>query len=407
MLSAYRTVILNKLRTFLSLLGVTIGIVSIVSIFTVLDSLEKSIRSSFETFGTDVVIVDKWPWNIEEGDEEYAWWEYANRPVPTVREYDLIKERISGANACFIGVIGANIEYLNRSVSNIQVWGSSEEFGDIRSYSINSGRFFTPFEMRNGRNTCIIGNTIAEELFNGIDPLGREVQVRDRKAIVIGVFSKEGSSVIGGGSVDEVVLIPVGFLGTMVNLREESSNPQIWVKPMEGMSVPELKANLRFVMRAARGLKLTARDNFALNQTSLMSAGIDQIFRMIGLAGWLIGIFAILIGGFGIANIMFVSVKERTNIIGIQKALGARSSYIILEVLYESVLLSIVGGIAGLVLIYFGTLIARGQDFEIFLGLNNIVFGLFISTVIGIVAGLLPAVTASRLDPVKAIATTF
>jgi putative ABC transport system permease protein len=213
---------------------------------------------------------------------------------------------------------------------------------------------------------------------------------------------------IGGGSVDEVVIIPIDFLGTMVNLREESSNPQIWVKPVSSsLGVNELKTNIRLLLRASRGLKLTARDNFALNQTNLMSAGIDQIFKMIGLAGWLIGIFAILIGGFGIANIMFVSVKERTSIIGIQKALGAKSNYIILEVLYESVLLSVVGGILGLLVIYLGTFIARAKDFEIYLGWNNIIFGLLISTVTGVVAGLLPAVAAARLDPVKAISSTF
>lgn len=408
LLSAYRTVVLNKLRTFLSLLGVTIGIVSIVSIFTVLDSMENNIRSSFETFGNNIVIVEKWPWNIEEGDEEYAWWEYMNRPVPTVKEYELLKEGIPGAAACFVGAVGATIEYLDRRITNTEIWGTSEEFGDIRSYGISSGRFFNSFEMRSGRNTCVIGSAIAEELFNNIDPLGKEITIRGKKATVIGIFEKEGSSAISGGSVDEVVLIPVGFLGTMVNLRQESSNPQIWVKPLSAsLGVNELKINIRLLMRASRGLKLTARDNFAINQTSLMSAGIDQIFNMIGLAGWLIGIFAILIGGFGIANIMFVSVKERTGIIGIQKALGARNSYIILEVLYESVLLSVVGGVLGLLIIYAGTIIARSKDFEVVLGTNNIIFGILISTITGLVSGLLPAVTAARLDPVKAISSTF
>lgn len=408
LLSAYRTVILNKLRTFLSLLGVTIGIVSIVSIFTVLDSMESNIRSAFETLGNDLVIVGKWPWNIEEGDDEYAWWEYMNRPVPTAREHELISERIPGAAACFFGAVGANIEYMNRQITNTELWGISEEFGQIRSFKIKSGRFLTPLEMNTGRNTCTIGSTIADELFNNIDPLGRTITIRGKKATVIGVFEKEGSSMIGGGSIDEVVIIPIGFLGTMVNLREESSNPQIWVKPVSSsLGVNELKTKLRLLLRASRGLKLTARDNFALNQTNLMSAGIDQIFKMVGLAGWLIGIFAILIGGFGIANIMFVSVKERTSIIGIQKALGAKSNYIILEVLYESVLLSVVGGILGLFIIYLGTFIARAKDFEIYLGWNNIIFGLLISTVIGVVAGLLPAVTAARLDPVKAISSTF
>jgi putative ABC transport system permease protein len=120
-------VTLNKLRTFLSLLGVTIGIISIVSIFTVLDSMENNIRSSFEMFGNDIVIIEKWPWNVEEGDDEYAWWEYMNRPVPTAREYELISERIHGAASCFVGAVGANIEFMNRHIANTELWGISEE----------------------------------------------------------------------------------------------------------------------------------------------------------------------------------------------------------------------------------------------------------------------------------------
>jgi putative ABC transport system permease protein len=179
------------------------------------------------------------------------------------------------------------------------------------------------------------------------------------------------------------------------------------VKPVEGVSEKVLREHLRIAMRSIRRLSPRTKDNFALNETSMMSGMIDQIFKVVNIAGWFIGIFAVLVGAFGIANIMFVSVKERTNIIGIQKALGAKSYYIILEVLYESVLLSIIGGVLGLILIYIGTFIARANDFEIFLGAGNILMGLFISSTVGLVAGLVPALTAARLNPVKAIASTF
>lgn len=405
--SAYQTVTLNKMRTFLSLLGVTIGIFCIVSVFTVLDSLESNIRASLDTFGSDIVIIDKWPWSPEEGTE-YAWWEYMNRPVVTMDEYRQIRERLPEIRSiCFISAIMSTIQFMNNSADNIQVWGTSEEFSDIRSFTLQSGRFFTPLEIGLGKSLCLIGYSIADELFNGLNPIGRTIRVNGRKAEVIGVFGKEGSSSIGGGSLDEVVLLPVRFLGTMTDLKDESSNPQIWIKAGTVMTVSDLKINLRRVMRSLRRLGPSDKDNFALNQTSLISAGLDQIFRMVGLAGWVIGIFAVLVGGFGIANIMFVSVKERTNIIGIQKALGAKNQYIVLEVLYESVLLSIIGGIAGLLFIYLGTFIAKAKDFEVFLSIDNIVFGLFISTVIGLIAGLLPATMAARLDPVKAINSTF
>jgi len=405
--SAYRTVILNKLRTFLSLLGVTIGIFSIVSVFAVLDSMKANMKKTVESIGNDVIVVEKWPWAPENG-AEFAWWEYLNRPVTTRHEYEELKSRMDNIKAaCFIGVLQTNIEYLDNQAENLQLWGVSNEFNTIRSFDISQGRFLSSLEINSGKNNCVIGYSIADELFQGRSPLGRSIRFKGKNATVVGVFSKEGKSLIGGGSMDNVVLVPVDFLATMTDLSNDNSAPQIWVKPDESMTADELKMELRVAMRSIRRLNPKAKDNFALNETSLMSGLIDQIFKVVNLAGWFIGIFSVLVGAFGIANIMFVSVKERTNIIGIQKALGAKSYYIILEVLYESVLLSIIGGALGLLLIYAGTFIARANEFEVFLSAGNIFLGLFISTSVGLIAGLVPAFAAARLNPVKAIASTF
>jgi putative ABC transport system permease protein len=405
--SAYRTVILNKLRTLLSLLGVTIGIFSIVSVFTVLDSMKSNMKKAMESFGNDVVVIEKWPWAPENGTE-FAWWEYINRPVTTMHEYDELKSRMDDIKAaCFIGILQTDIEYLDNRAENLQLWGVSSEFEGIRSFDILQGRFLSSFEINSGKNNCVIGYSLADELFQGRSPLGRSIRFKGKQATVVGVFKKEGKSIIGGGSMDNVVLIPVSFLATITDLKNDNSAPQIWVKPVAGLTADELKQELRVTMRSIRRLGPRAKDNFALNETSLMSGMIDQIFKVVNLAGWFIGIFAVLVGAFGIANIMFVSVKERTNIIGIQKALGAKSYYIVLEVLYESVLLSIIGGVLGLILIFAGTFIARANDFEIFLSAGNIIFGLLISSTVGLIAGLMPALTAARLNPVKAIASTF
>lgn len=405
--SAYRTVILNKLRTFLSLLGVTIGIFSIISVFSVLDSMKSNMQKTLDTFGTDVIVVEKWPWAPEDGTE-FAWWEYLNRPVVTQRDYDELTDRMDNIQAaCFLGVIQSDVEYLDNTVENLQIWGVSEEFDGIRSFNLFGGRFLTPMEINSGRNTCIIGYTIAEELFQGQNPIGKTIRFKGKDATVVGIFSKEGKSLLGGGSLDNVVLIPVRFFATIADMTSDNSNPQIWLKPVKGLSVDAFKEQIELNMRSIRRLSPRAKNNFALNETSLMSGMIEQIFAAVNIAGWVIGIFAVLVGAFGIANIMFVSVKERTNIIGIQKALGAKSYYIILEVLNESVLLSLVGGILGLILIYIGTFIAKGQGFDIFLSAGNIVTGLLISSTVGVIAGLMPASTAARLDPVKAIASTF
>ncbi len=405
--SAYRTVVLNKLRTLLSLLGVTIGIFSIVSVFSVLDSMKANMKKTLDIFGTDVIVVEKMPWAPEDG-QEYAWWEYINRPVVTLREHKALKDQVSAIDdACFIGVTSGDVEYLDNKAENLMIWGTSEEFTIIRSTSIHQGRFFSPFEINTGKNNCVIGYTLAEQLFKGTTPLGKTIRFRGKEATIIGVVSKEGKSFFGGGSMDEVVLVPIQFFATMVDLNSDRANPQVWIKPVDGVSGDELKQAVELKLRSLRRLSPRAKNNFAINETSLMGGMIEQIFGVVNIAGWFIGIFAILVGAFGIANIMFVSVKERTNIIGIQKAIGAKSFYVVLEVLNESVLLSLVGGILGLLLIFLGTLIAKAQDFQISLSVGRIVFGLLISTIVGLIAGLMPALTAARLNPVKAINSTF
>lgn len=408
MQSAFRTVILNKLRTLLSLMGITIGIFAIIAVFTVLDSMEENIRESLSSLGSEIIYVEKWPWMPEDG-QEYKWWEYLNRPVPSMRDYQLLRKKLQNARAVtFFAGFGATVETGNASMENLAIWGASEEFEETRNFGIEKGRFLTPFEMTTGKNSAVIGHTIMERLFKNTDPVGREIKVRGHTLTVIGVFEKEGESFIGGGSMDENVLVPIKYMATMVDLRKDESNPGIWVRSNERVPIDQFKEEVRGAMRNVRRLRPSDKDNFALNQSSVLNAGIESIFGIINFAGGFIGILAVIVGAFGIANIMFVSVKERTNIIGIQKALGAKKYYIILEVLYESVLLSMIGGLIGLLLVFIGTVFVRNSfDFDVFLSLGNIILGLFISTVVGIIAGLFPAIMAARLDPVKAMASTF
>jgi putative ABC transport system permease protein len=408
LLSALKTISANKLRTILSLLGVTIGIFAIISVFTVIDSMEKEVKKVLADLGDDVIYIEKWPWAPEEG-EEYPWWKYLNRPVPTLKEYFEVKRRVTSAKAVsFLAITQKNVEYKNNLAEDIQIWGVSEEFDYNRSLNIEKGRFLTAYEINTGKNLAIIGNEVASRLFEDEGPVGKRMKVMGNKTIILGVLAREGKSLLGGGSMDKAVLLPVKFLGTMVDLRREQNNPMIWVSAADNVSVPELKEELRGVMRGIRRLKPSAEDNFALNQTSMLTGGINQIFNVINIAGAIIGIFSILVGGFGIANIMFVSVKERTHIIGIKKALGAKKHYIMLEVLYESGILSLIGGILGLILIFIGTLIvARVTEFNIYLGIGNIIMGLIISSVVGLASGLAPAIAAAKLNPVEAIAITF
>ncbi|HKL07591.1 MAG TPA: ABC transporter permease [Bacteroidales bacterium] len=408
-LFAFNALKINRLRTLLTLLGITIGIFAIISVFTVVDSLENNIKTSLSSMGDDVVYIQKWPWAPEPG-EEYAWWEYLNRPVPSLKEYEYIKKRSEKAQYVNFAVSSLRkVKYKNFTATDVIIWANTHEFENIRTFELEGGRYFTPFESASGKNICLIGDQIATDLFKNIEPVGKEIKIQGRKITIVGKIKKEGKDILNtGGSLDEMIVLPVNFAKTLMDIKSDNTNPMIMVKAKEGISIPEFKDELRSILRSVRTLHPQEKDNFALNQSSILDSVFKSIFGVINLAGWLIGGFSILVGGFGIANIMFVSVKERTNLIGIQKALGAKRFFILFQFLFESVLLSLVGGVIGLFFIYFGSLFANTQtELNIALTFGNILLGLTISIVIGIISGFAPARSAARLNPVEAINTAF
>lgn len=401
-LFALQSLYANKLRTFLSLLGITIGIFAIIVVFTIVDSLEKNIRGSIESLGENVVFVMKWPWTF---GPDYPWWKYMNRPNPEYNELFDLQKKSKTADAIAYRVGGRRtIRQKGNIVENAVITGCSYEYYKIKSFEIIDGRYFTENEVNSGYNVAVLGNKIAEGLFpNNQDPLGKEIKIAGKKAYVIGVFKKEGESMLGN-SMDNQVVIPFHFAKYILDVRSMNAEPYIAVKARPGVTNAEMKDELTGIMRGVRRLKPMVEDDFALNETNLLSKNFDVLFDIIGIAGWIIGGFSILVGGFGIANIMFVSVKERTSIIGIQKSLGAKNYFILLQFLCESVFLSLIGGIFGLLLTYLITLAARGNiDMEITLSYSNIILGLTISVLIGIISGFVPAYSASQLDPVEAI----
>jgi putative ABC transport system permease protein len=259
-----------------------------------------------------------------------------------------------------------------------------------------------------GRNVVVLGYDLAQELFQDVDPVGKNIKTMGRKATVIGMLEKEGTGMFEGLILDDVAIFPLNFYKGFVDIRSESAGPEIWVKARPTVSVQELDYELTALLRSYRRIKPMEEDNFSLNQTSIISNQLDQLFAVLKIAGFFIGVFSIIVGGFGIANIMFVSVKERTNIIGIQKALGAKRYFILAQFLFESVMLSVAGGIIGLLIVFLGaSVITMSSDFSIYLTMNNILLGIGISSLIGLVSGIFPAWQGARMDPVVAINTTF
>lgn len=401
---AATSIVANKLRTLLTLLGITIGIFSIISVFSVVDALERQIRSSIESLGDNVVYIEKWPWQFG-GD--YQWWRYMNRPVVRLNEVDeLLKRTYTLEAATFQASTQRTVEYLNMSIENVSVLGVSAAYEQVRAFDMEEGRFFTFMESNAGRNVAIIGNDLSTSLFPDTDPIGKNLKIFGRNVQVIGVLKKEGVGSFDN-SQDELVILPIHYLGQFIDVNSERFGPIIMAKGKPGISNEEMIDDLTGAMRAIRRIKPFGDNNFALNEASLLTQGFDGLFSVLTLAGWIIGGFSILVGGFGIANIMFVSVRERISIIGIQKALGAKNYFILWQFLFEAILLSVAGGLVGLLLVFTGLKIVAGIfDLDFGLTLANILLGINVSAIIGLISGFVPAWTASRLDPVEAIRST-
>lgn len=400
---AYNSLVVNQLRTFLSLLGITIGIFCIISVFTVIDSLERTIRDNMSKMGSNVIYIQKWPWGPPPGESEYPWWKYLNRPVPKLSETQEIIRR-SGLSQYAVYLYGFNrtVHSGSNKAENVAILGSSYGIIETWSLKIPKGRPMTEQEFNSGSNFAMLGAGIADQLFPNVSPIGKTIKVQGFTLFIVGVFEKMGEDMFGT-SMDTRVLIPVKFASRMVDPRMDMGQ-SIIIKGKADVPASRLSEELEGIMRSIRRIKPSAENDFALNEVSLISGQLDNLFKVFNIAGWIIGGFSILVGGFGIANIMFVSVKERTKIIGLQKALGAKSKFILLEFLFEASVLSLIGGAIGLLIIYVSTFaVSKAYDFNLVLTTGNIATGLLISIIIGLIAGVVPARAAAHLDPVEAM----
>lgn len=404
---AFQSLISNKLRSALSILGITIGIFCIIAVFTLVDSLELNIKKSVSTLGKNVIYIDKWQW--VGGDNDYPWWKYINRPTAKLHEVKLLKEQpvMSLIEAVsFVTQINTTLKAGDKTIENGTVDGYTSEFTRIQDIELSEGRFFNEFEDMNGRPVAVVGYNIAQGLFDKEKNLvGKKIHMFGKQVEIIGVFKNQGDNLINI-DFDDHVVVPIQFLQSVTN---DISDANIIVKAKDKVGEDALYEELRGSMRGIRRLRPAEEDNFTLNKISFLSDVIGDFFKLINKFGLVIGLFSLLVGGFGVANIMFVSVKERTNIIGIQKALGARNEFILFHFLTEAIVLSLIGGIMGLLLTWLASLGGNAMlsgtesSFRLVMTMDNIITGLGFSSVIGLFAGVIPAYRASRLVPVEAI----
>ena len=403
-LFAYDALRQNKLRTMLSLLGVTIGIFTIIAVFSAVDTLRNNLQKSVDKLGNNSIYVQKWPWV---GGSDFPWWKYLQRPVPKLRNYEELQRRSQTAEALSyeISIDNRTIKYKSNTVEGAQIDAASKDHDKTWNFDFASGRYFTEMESKTGAPVVNIGFDIAENLFPGGDAVGKQIKVMNRYVTIVGVFSKQGKDMLGI-STDKEVLLPLNFAHNLLDVQAEKYQPQIIVRGKKGIPVDDVESELRGLMRSIMSLRPGQEDNFSLNRTTMLTNALDSLFSVVNVAGLIIGGFSVLVGGFGIANIMFVSVKERTNIIGIQKSLGAKNYFILLQFLIEAIVLCFLGGLIGLLLVYLLTFGVKAVfDIQVILDLKNIIVGIGTSVTIGVISGIVPAYFASRLDPVEAIRT--
>ncbi|HHV03910.1 MAG: ABC transporter permease [Bacteroidales bacterium] len=401
---AYDSVKGDKFRAFLSLLGVTIGIFSIVAVFTAIEGLEKNVRNMFSSLGTDVVYVDKISWESFADGEGFKWWEFRQRPNNTYEEFLFLQKNVTLADMTALSALtSTNVRYGRNMLRNTTLYGVTYYWNQISYFEIDEGRYFTPSEAATNIPLAVIGRNVAEELFpEGLTPVNNNLKVGGFTVRVIGVIKKKGESMFDPVTYDDAIIIPLPFIRNYLDLRRTSPNIVVHKDPRADEE--EFMAQLRNAMRVVRRLKPIQNDNFALNKMSFLDDALSQLFSVIAIAGWIIGGFSILIGAFGVANIMFVSVKERTHIIGIEKAMGAKSSFVLTQFLFEAALLAIMGGLIGILIVWVLTIVVTNQyDFVLTMSTGNILRGVLISGLVGVIAGFIPSLQAARMNPVEAM----
>ena len=391
----------NKLRSFLSLFGVTIGVFCIISVLATVNSLEQNIRREMEALGRNVIYVDKWQYNAAGPD--FPYWKYAQRPAPAFTDLDMLRQRTPSAKYLAFK-ISRRLPVQHQSLSAaVHVYGVTEAFHRIQPVDVSEGHYPTAADFGSGSAVGVIGFELAEQMFgNASLAAGRWISVAGRQVLLTGVVAKQGKQLLGGWGFDESVILPYRFARQLMD--EKKADPLTLVRGIDGVPTTLLKDELTGAMRSIHKLRPGAEDDFSLNDIGDFSNILSSTFRNLNLGGWAIGGLSFLVGIFGVANIMFVSVKERTAQTGIKKALGAKRRVILAEFLLEATFLCLLGGAVGLVLVWILTqVITRLFDFPVFISLPVLSVSFIISVAAGILAGVLPARQAANMDPVAAI----
>lgn len=389
----------NKLRSALSLTGVAFGIFCIIGVLATVTSLERNIQAEVKTLGTNTIYVDKWEYG---GGPDKPFWKYRARPIMKYEEVALIKERSElSDDVGFLIRTGENLSYRDYMIQDASVYGILESQMTIQPLSFEAGRFISSAEFNSGSAVGLIGFDNAEKLYGTAErAMGKEFEVKGKHVKIVGVLKKEGKNFVGW-DYDNCVMLPYKFCRQLID--EKNSNPVIIVKGKEKVTTAALTNELEGIMRQIRRLSPTQEDNFSLNSVEAFSKAITDLFGTVNIVGGIIGVISLIVGMFGIANIMFVTVKERTSIIGLKKAIGAKKSSILFEFLLEAAILCLMGGVIGLLFVYILAIVLTAINFPVYVSIPLIIATILICLAVGVLAGIFPASRAAKMDPVVAI----
>lgn len=397
MLIALRAIRANKIRAVLTMLGIVIGVTSVVLMSTAIKGIDNSFQKGMSALGSDVLYIDKWAWfsNVE-------WWKIRNRPPIKMEDYEKFKEmaKLPAATAP-VTVTRQTVKFADKRIDNVFITGSNADYVKTTNFNFDLGRFFSEIEGNSGRQVAVIGSEVAKNLFVNQSPLNKTIKLGGHSFTVIGVLEEQGSYILGSFNPDNQVYVPIGTIFKHW-LSASFNTITINVRATSPLLIDETKEEAIGIMRTIRGLAYNEEDNFSINQQEALKAQIDSVVSVIQIAGLFITALSLFVGAIGIMNIMFVSVKERTKEIGIRKAIGAKRRTILGQFLLESSTICLVGGLIGLLIASLLSM-AVNQFIPTSVQVDAVILAIAISIITGVVAGFAPAYTAAKMDPVDAL----
>ena len=385
----------HKLRSILTTIGIFLGVTTIITIFTTIQGINEYVIGQLSNISSSSVYVQKWPWGFHED-----WWKYRNRKDITYKEYEALQENSSEADYISPVIYSLKtVKYKNEVYEQIPVIGTNEQYKNTDNVNLSIGRFLTELDVQRNHKVCVLGDEVAGNLFKEESPLSRRIKVGPDKYTVIGVLEKRGK--IFGQSMDNFVIVPIG---TFQRVYGGHRDMQITLMVDDISRLEDMKDEARGILRRVRKISPGDEDDFALNQqdqlTDMYRTLTGTLFAII----FVIGAVSLVVGGIGITNIMLVSVTERTNEIGIRKAIGAKRRSILLQFIIESIAIASMGGLLGIIFGFMGgSIILSQMSLKTGVSLTSIVVGFGFSTFVGIVAGLYPAWRAASMNPIDSL----